>query len=196
MSERTGLPPILVDAIDVEQLRTSGISDQPGHYRERSECIREFYRIWGMPLKTTDIKIVPSTMEEKRKIVNLDPPFQKGKFTPWAKDKTFVEPTLEQTETQPISKAKQGSSRAASYDGSKAAAIGAKGSDSKAAGAKAPAHKQQGGQGKPLPKPDKELPLGRTGLTIPAVEGRKALGVAAAGHGHDHFKQIHRRQPV
>ena len=91
VSDRNHLSPLLVDAYDIEQLKTHGISDKPGHYNERSDCIREFHEIWGMPLKTTTVKIVPSVAEERRNKVDLDPPY-KIAFNPWAKGKKFIPP--------------------------------------------------------------------------------------------------------
>jgi len=99
VSDKNGLPPILVEAYDVQQLRTSGISDQPDHYHERSSCIQAFNKIWGMPLRTTDLKIVPSAREQHRRTVELDVPFKK-QFTPWAKGKKFVKPLSEEEERE------------------------------------------------------------------------------------------------
>lgn len=92
VSSRNGnLPSILVDALDVRQLKTSGISDKPGHYEERSKCVDAFAEIWGMPLRDSDLRIGPATREDHRHSIPLDPPFN-GNFIPWAKDKDFVAP--------------------------------------------------------------------------------------------------------
>lgn len=75
----------------MRQLKTSGISDKPGHYEARSDCIDAFYQIWGMPLRHSDLRIGPSTREDKRYSIPLDKPFN-GTFKPWAKNKKFVAP--------------------------------------------------------------------------------------------------------
>lgn len=92
VSSRNGnLPSILVDALDVRQLKTSGISDKPGHYEARSRCVDAFAEIWGMPLRDSDLRIGPATREDHRHSIPLDPPFN-GNFVPWATDKDFVAP--------------------------------------------------------------------------------------------------------
>ena len=91
VSDRNGLSPIIVDAPDIVQITTSGISDQSGHYDARSECLQVFSEIWGTPLRTSHIMVGESVKLRPRANKPLLPPFRKS-FTPWALGKKFVAP--------------------------------------------------------------------------------------------------------
>jgi hypothetical protein len=91
VSEQNKLSPVLVERKDLVQIATSGISNQPGHYLERSACVQAFTEIWGNPLKISHVKITPNTRERDPKTVDLDEKYRPtGKA--WAEDKEFIEP--------------------------------------------------------------------------------------------------------
>lgn len=76
------------------QIETSGISNQAGHYNERTECVRYFTEIWGMPLKRTNLRIGANEKERSPATVSLDDEFL-PETTPWAQGKQFVAPSFD-----------------------------------------------------------------------------------------------------